>query len=448
VRRLAISLASASLILITSAVVGAPVRASAAPTINGPTVAAYYATVHLTGTTPEPNQAVVIYGRWAGQTGYAAVRTVRSRADGTFGVTYPALATRTYYARAGERNSAIRTTSLPQATCTVSRPAFGRLPFQHGNPAPAPSDAFSALTATRKGVWAGYAFLGYPQEWAVISWERGDRNATVLARFRAGSGTYYPNAHGNIDVAGVTPSGAVVAAVRTRNSSQNTTGFAWFHGRTYHLPKRAGWKSVHPNAVTDQGHILGWVRSVATGRSMYYLVDWPRLDKPGVPLLRLPRGGAQTMTVDGLGDVAYALPDGTARIRLRSGPVRELVSGGDQYTYVYDAAGRYLYGRDSRNVVVRWDLAVPPATGPVSTAVSVAGGSWVSAASSRGDLLVERYFNSDREVLRTAWGARVVTPKQLAPYGWAGQAIAEHGVVAFTAARDGLVHFLRCRPAS
>jgi hypothetical protein len=72
---------------------------------------------------------------------------------------------------------------------------------------------------------------------------------------------------------------------------------------------------------------------------------------------------------------------------------------------------------------------------------------FIAAANARGDFVSDHRANRARQSLVTARGAHVLTPEKVHHDGWAGQAINEHGVLAYTASSDGLPHFLRCRPA-
>lgn len=423
-------------------------QAGTAPTITGPAVARYYSTVHLAGTTPQPSQPVTIFARWANQSRFTVLRRLHSDATGSFAIDYLARGNRAYYARAGGLKSTIQRTSLPPLACTVSGPAFRRYPVGNdvnSTPPLTSASRYAAFTATRNGVWAGYAYLQYPLQFAAIRWQPGQRHATVLARFHPGSGILEPYAHGNIDVAGITPRGAIVASVREHDRNFIRTGYVWFHGHTHRLVARKNWTSVSPAAVTTNGRIIGSVHAVHDGRRVTYVVEWPRWSAPPQRLFELPRV-SEAIVVDARGDVAYSDPQGQATVRLRSGETRHLLglSGPLNIDYIYAAAGTDFYGEDNDGYTVRWNLAALPTSGPIPPEGRVAGRNNVRFADARGDFVIDRAPNSYRQRFITAGGAMTLTPKQAGDTGWAGQAINPWGKLAFTSKADGLPHFLRC----
>ena len=423
---------------------------AAVPTISGPATVRYYAQVQLTGTTPQPNQQLVIYGKWPWQTDFDALRMLSSDASGQFSVSYVAVAARSYYVRAGGVNSAVHTTALPAVDCMASRPAFRKLPFSGGNANPHPElGEYAALTNTRDGLWAGYAVGGLPVRWAVITWRRGEPAPTVLQRFRERHHVWLLGAEiGDVDIAGITPRGAVVAAVRSGDGFLQRTGYVWFHGRRHLLAGRRTWTSVYPEAVTDRGHIVGWVRSVANGVPSFYVVEWPRWNESPTVLFRIARRFRTELVVDSLGDIAFPHRTGSTVLLRGDAGSRRLL---DTYRYspgMQGAGGPYLYGGgDGHPGLLRWDLTTLPPAGPVIATTRVGELGPVTAANSRGDFVSNHRISRVRQSLVTAGGAHVLTPKQVHFDGWAGQALDEHGVLAYTASSDGLPHLLRCRPA-
>lgn len=333
--------------------------------------------------------------------------------------------------------------------CSVSKPAFGKLPFRAGvdysPPLGAPRFAFAAFTATRDGIWAGYAFLDYPLQFAAIRWHRGQRHATVLQRFHPGAGGFNASAEGNINIAGITPRGAVIAAVRPDDSASRTVSFVWLRGQSHHLMKRRSWRSVYPLDVADDGAIFGLVSAHRNGTRVHYFVEWPHWDKSATILMKVRRTSPLEVVVDRFGDIAFQGRRGYALIRLRSGAVRRLTAGGAPSTNVYAASGSHMFGRGPFGGTVRWDLGSIGAAGPIEAADRVGPGGDVTAAGTRGDFLLDLDLSSARELYVTATGGRALTPRQSTSDGsWRGQAINQRGVVAYTARSDGLPHFLRC----
>lgn len=324
------------------------------------------------------------------------------------------------------------------ASCTISKAAFPAVRLSTTAPAghrPA-AERYAALTTARGRQWVGYAFQQFPHAVALISWRPGHAHAGVLARY----GRRFPAAD-RIHVAGITPHGAVVHSLVKGTSGHRFASYAAAHGHLRPLAQRAGWASVYASTVTPSGAIYGTARTRTGGHTRYYLVRWATYRSAPAVIARVPYGETN-LFVDTAGDAAWFGTDGHSRVRLTSGAVRDLGEPDGNQVVVRDAAGRAVYG-ESVAGTYRYDLTRVPSAGaiaPTSLGRGKGVDNWITSVSARGDLVT----GIRSQLLRTASGKVFALPRAEADSPADAQGFDDRGVFAFTSARDGRPHFVRC----
>ena len=327
------------------------------PTIFGPKIVPYYAEVTLHGRTPDPFQKVTIFFRAAGDSDFTRRRDLRSDVDGMYSTSYHAARPQDYYARAAGEKSAIHRTRLVTADCIVSKPAFRHFPLylQPSSPPWRPSQRFVSFTAVRGHRWVGYAYRANPMMFAAITWRPGQRAPHVLnGRVRIGFGYSGPEGHGSLSIAGITPHGAIVAAVQHTGPHGKGVwrfgGYYWTRGRRHALAVRPHWVDVRPKAVTGDGEIVAEVRARVDGHNRFLLVMWAGPRAQPVVLEKVRGHYISSLPVDAAGDIAYDRPDATV-VRLASGEIRTLVDSSGAGVQPQFGAGPYLYGQSNQGLV-------------------------------------------------------------------------------------------------
>jgi hypothetical protein len=342
--------------------------------------------------------------------------------------------------------------ALVKATCSFSGPAFSSVPT-YGYPVGV-TIPFAVFNVARNGLWAGVEFNGVATI-TLIDWRSGQHNPTVLDTFNyAGGGAYNPNGYyPSVQAVGITASGGVVVRAQLTNSpNYRNGGYIYQNGRRYSLATEPGWTSVEPFAVTDDGAIIGAVRTGPSGNGTYTAVAWNASGADPQPLINLGRTGEASMSVDGDGDIFYYAPSppaqpGTWLVRTHTGrvvPFATVVTG-------LPAAGgatNSFYGNDLYAGIARWD--VTPTTPLLQVASVVAPSGQPRMASASGDLLVDYIDNNAQEYLITHTGKLVAIPapqgvglNSLNTLGYTSM-IAPSGIVAYTGWHDGLIHFMSC----
>jgi hypothetical protein len=434
-----------------------PASAGAAPTIGGPSVVGYYDRVTLTGTTPAPDQAVTVYFRSAASSTYASSRQFTSDSSARFSLSYFERQSLYYYAQVGTVRSTVHRTALVVATCTVSAPAFTRVALAGFQPrgwhSPQLTD-FASMSASANGVWAGAAVTfnqSSDATVAVIRWTGGSR-ATVLNTFtyRGGFPVLGENSEASVSVAGVTHSGAVVAAVAGTSravANQMFQGFVWANGQRYRLHAPSGW-SVHPTGVYGlSGAIVGWVRNGPTSSATHsYAVSWATPTSPLTKIAEISAGYGSSVSADAAGDIAYVDVNQHSQVHISgadyplTGPHGENGEG-----RLFSGPGTHFYG-SQYGPIVRWNVQYPSASGirPERTIAPRDDTLWIAAAGGRGDVVVG--WGAGKQHLRTSYGAYRALPAEPSLTGGVAPetAINENGTVAFTSTKDSLVHLLRC----
>ncbi|WP_375486795.1 hypothetical protein [uncultured Jatrophihabitans sp.] len=445
---LALPASAASAVPATSAA-----GATSPPTLNGPTVARYYATVPVRGTTPQPSQAVEFYERHAGTATWSHRALRRSDASGRYATSFRETADTQYFVRSAGADSPTRTTKVVKATCSTSKAIFTKLPFGASPHPSATTGDFADVTAYRNGLWAGVIYRDVTGDFYVYTLRRGHPR-TVLARYRYRDTAFDP--FGSVHVVGVTTSSEVVAnvestSVHTTYLSEIPNYGVYWRGRTRHyLSHAAGWKEWGAQSVTDAGEIVGYA---ATGRLSHphvYVVAWSRASAHYRVIADLGYSGAPG-AADRAGDIAWTSAAGYATVRTASGAVHELRSApltSERYEsrWIYiTGAGLHTFYASSNDGVYAWTVSNSTAPGPIIDSGLVSGwdggNTFVDIVGRRGDLVVDL----DRPWLITARGARVRMPAELAPSNAPTRVITDGGRVAFTSARDHRVHIMTCR---
>jgi hypothetical protein len=444
VKRL-LAVAVAAILTVTIAVVPRGIAATTV-TISGPGTLPYYGIGVISGTTSAPNQRVTIYFKGPRGAHFTARRHLVSDGVGDYDTTFTASRTWQYYAVAGGTKSAVLATRIVTATCTVSGPAFTRLPTRTLAASSRSNIEFAAFTATRGGLWAGVSSAD--NRFAVITWRRGHR-PQVLARYEYTSVAYETESPGSVNVIGISAKGHVVTSVQDTDNNFNSrlsrfTGYLWTGRHWRELARTKGWTTVHPTGLTASGAIVGWVGSGRGKTRDFRIVRWSPNGRRITTLVDT-KHQQPSPVVDGAGDVAYYNRAATY-LRYRSGTTVLLpgyVSDDLNIAAAVGGVGHTMYGTTDSGQI-RWDVGTDP---DEITSTRFAGGGLnnvIAAVGARDDAVVG-YVNP--MYLRTVRGAYVRVPKQSAVdlIRTPGLAVNEHGSVAFTSARDGLVHFLRCR---
>ncbi|SHG28448.1 hypothetical protein SAMN05443575_1915 [Jatrophihabitans endophyticus] len=341
------------------------------------------------------------------------------------------------------------TAAARKASCTASRAAF---PFPFAKTARGLRQVdFAQLTVNRGSSWAGTAYRYQDSRIYLITWRAGHR-ASVIASYRYVDVPFDPQY--SVTPVGVTPSGAIVAAVedpQPRDADLGVVpvkGLYWAHGRKQHLAHRHSWRSYVPTAVTSAGAVVGYAITGSTTKPHYWAVRWARANsaKPHVfaDLGRVPA----TVTATAEGDVVWTRSDGYAYARLRDGTVHQLRLGTAASA---DYVSRYLYPRlagsgavfsSEQDGVHRWTLSGAGA-GPIYGTVVTRYPGFPSAVGPRGDLVLASGRGGR---LITSRGALARLPQQyLRDVGLPSRAVDAHGTVAYTSRTDRHVHLLRCR---
>jgi len=409
------------------------------PTITGPDVAPYYASVTLNGTTAAPNQTVVIYYKAGDATRYTARWTLHSDAAARFHKSYRIQRAGSYYARSGGLNSATHSIRLPSVACSVSRPLFRHLPISPEAYYPH-NPTFTSLTATRDGVWGGVEVDTRSGRFAVLRWKAGARRPTTLAIYKYFE--YEPTPGGaSVDVVGISSTGAVVARVQRRDSPPDGSrefGRVWI-GKQAHPLRRASqsWISVTPVGVALDDSIYGWINAATVRHPDYKVVRWaPDGTHPHV--LADTADQLPFSVVDGAGDVSYEV-GATTFVRLASGVVFQL-PGTKPNDLVYTLVGgvRHLMFGGGDQGVIRWRVGLTVRR----TLLAPRSHNGLRAAGPHGEIVTGLFFRGKRGVhFRTARGAWMRFPDLAIVSGFA---INWRGAVAYTSAKDHLVHLLRC----
>jgi hypothetical protein len=387
------------------------------------------------GNTAEPDQDVVVYTRRIDEHTARKSPVLTSGPDRSYSWSFRIARMTHFWAHAGGLNSPVHTTALVQASCTVSGPAFTKLPFGLVSD-PDPDQMFAAFTANRAGTWAGYAADG-TGDFAVLRWSAG-AGVRVVDRF-----SYRTFANRSVNPVGVTPGGRIVAAVQDPASSPGTMlGLYWDQGVRRHLRMKPTWTAAWPVHVLDSGAVVGVARQ--TGGD-YAVAIWPNVEAAPNQLASIGSGYPGVMA-DDAGDIVWMRDSGRKSdvVRLRNGEIRALaVPGLQSASFIPTAGGRYaVYGWGLG--VVRWDFSDPPASGPITGAFrtgSDGGNAKATTAGRHGDFVVG---DSGPRHLLTPTGAWVTVPPEADHVEDIGESIAADGTVAFTSSADGLPHFLRC----
>lgn len=290
------------------------------------------------------------------------------------------------------------------------------------------------LSANRGSLWAGVAFESTRQRlYGVITWRPGQKRATLLGSFTNPTG----GQDETVVVAGITPSEAVVAAVKKPNSDKHA-GYAWYRGKRTTLSHRSSWDSVSPVGVANDGTIYGKVHSNVTNH--LYIVSWAHRLAP----FRVVRDmGTRdfTLAVVPTGAIAYTGANvNGVQARFPTGQVARLVGpngqalGGSEVTY----GSRYV--DEAGDGIYEWDLGMSSSGAISPSRVLKRDTATVSytavAAGPRGDLV----FAGTKTWVRTpSGGIAALTSRALS----AGP-ISRYGTIAVTLKTDGLVHLVRC----
>lgn len=435
----------ALLALLAPLAIPAGASAGGALTISGPEVGRFWSTVTVSGHTAAPDEHVLVYYRRIDRTTPTKSPVLTSGPDGAFTWSFRLARKTHYWATSAGQHSAVRTVSLVQATCTVSGPAFTKLPpYVRGSlQPPDPHDNFAAFTANRGTTWAGYGVDVFAGRYVVLRWTPGAAPRVLAQLHYTNIPETEPNGHGTVAIAGITPSGDVVAAVQDPSlpNEFRDLGWYWDHGVRHRLAMKTNWVAAWPLRVLDNGTIMGVARRTD---GLRVLVSWASLTAYPRYLMDFAHR-RPSVQIDTSGDAVWSPSDGSPDVvRLRDGTVRTLIMPDSDIGNIYvTAAGRYsVYGE--WNGVVQGDLLHIPTSGPIfaSPRTGFDGGNAVATAASRhGDFVVGANYTQH---LRTSAGAWVTMPAELDDFDYPGQSFDDTGRLAYTSITDGLPHFLRC----
>ena len=426
----------------------APATAATAPTLTAPSTVAYYTNVAISGTTPKPNQHVLVYLKTAAGS-YHAVRDLHSDASRHFATKIRAGAQLFAFARAGSVNSAVRTIRIRTASCTTSR-VFAALPFP-ASPRPEDYD-FAEATATYNGAVAGSMYQSHTSTLRVYERLKG-HNPTILGTYR------YLNTPfavpGSTHVVAITKANAVVAAIQDPRYHPKdlvdalVRGEYWLKGRSHLLRHSTSWTSWVPVAVSDTGQVAGWVSTGHGSSRKYYAALWPSLTAKPKVLGQISTEGQ--VIGDGAGDVAWQSTNGYGYVRTRDGVAHRLsfaaaVGGDDAWEFTWLAASKTAIYAHTQTATVAFRFGNTTPGGPVA-GVAVAGSPDLLQVGPDGSLLLGDLWHP---YLITAAGARVSLPATYhtledQPAETPGWSISSAGSVTYTAATDKRVHVLTCR---
>lgn len=453
-----LSITAAVALTIAPLAVTPSVGAATPPTLTGPTVAGYYDSVVLNGTTPLPSEQVDVYAKGA-STGatYAVVRHLTSDGAGHFTVSFRETTTITLYARAGGTNSATHMTQLRTATCTVSKPAFTKLPITDPA-ADAEFPDFAAFTANRGSTWAGVSVSVSGARFGIIQYTAG-HSAKLLFAFRRYNGSYEPAAPGSVYVSAITPHGylsVTVQEVQTSLEDDRFAAYTYRSGALHSVARSGAWQSIHLVGVGASGHLVGWVRAGTVANPKFAVVEWWETGTH-YHYLTAYQTTEPFPIVDPAGDVSYLRDDGYYVVRVaetgRLYPIPALPrpADGNVFPTVAAPTGRVLYGT-SDGQLAHWTIGPAGVSAPTQLSAALSGKNthWASLAGPGGEL-VDGYFGSspNPQHLLTANRAYVQVPLQVnadsAVSGRPGSVLDASGTLAFTAGGDHLPHFLSCR---
>jgi hypothetical protein len=330
--------------------------------------------------------------------------------------------------------------AVAAAGCTLSKPLFAN-PYSRGD-----SSAYAALTTFQHARWAGYVSNGFG-DIKVITWRPGRRpTALALRRFR-GVEFYERSA---VQPVGITPTGAVIANMQD-DRSRRSRPFAYPPGRHVELHVLSAWRSVRVLAVTEDGHILGYGN--LSNRPMhprYQLSVWRGIHAAPHVVRTVVGAPYSPPVADRRGDFGWVVDEPTTTLlqaRLASGEVRTLDPGfANHGSTLEGGSGPFLFARtaatDTR--ILRWNTAGAGPTGPLHPqVVAHASGQDRVIAVGAGGAAVFGWSQG----LRYSPGAPPSMPVPGAMQtadGPVAAAVGPGGEVAFTRARDHLVHFLTC----
>ena len=425
-----------------------PASAATKPTLAAPASATYYSTVTLTGSAPEPGEAVDVLFRAAGTKNYIARRHLTANAAGQWSTTYTALSTQYVAARADGVNSAVHVVRVPTAHCTVSAPAFTQLPGT-GKGDTSRNDS-AELTTVRGSTWAGYSDLPGGTQ-GLFTWHGGTPH--LVARYTYRDTQYVPGI--SVAPVGLTPGLALVAnvqdpAIKLPPSSTRPLPlrvYYWYRG-VRHTMSHGSWSAWAATGVSDSGRVVGWAATGTYPRQRYSVVTWPHAGDRYQVVAAV--GGAQpTPVIDARGDLAWSDDAGRATLRTVEGATHPLLArpypGGEWSAgslEVEGASSNAIYAT-GQSGLLRWYVHPESASGTVMHGVAIAGPSAdIVDAVGRQNSVSVGYTSSH---LRTAAGAYTAVPSQWLGGGPAVSAIDAHGTLAFTAKSDRRVHFLSCR---
>jgi hypothetical protein len=253
------------------------------------------------------------------------------------------------------------------------------------------------------------------------------------------SGTY------TADAVGVTPGGAIVADVMGALGRRHWA-YAYLHGHRYQLKTPRSWSTVTLLTVTNSGQIIGYGLTGPRNRPTYHLVSWATIHASPKALMSLPPR-TRSVVADQDGDIAwsYASPwwRYIQRVRLPSGVIRTLAPGDGDTSDFALASGSRVFAQDGGGVEA-WDIHRAATTaGPIPGRKLTAGKAYLDDPDAAGPDGAVVWGGDHRSVLYPSnRGYRI--PGEYYADGPVGETITSDGRVAFTAAKDHLIHILTC----